>query len=280
MATVNLGRIKPVFKGAYNNSTAYVVDDIVTSGGSSYICIQASTGNAVSNATYWTLMASGGTDVGTTLTTQGDILYRDGSGLQRLPKGTAGQVLQMNSGATAPEYGDLSSDMVLINTTTLSGASVVMDNIFSATYKNYKVFISNAYASSDYYPRFRFRTGASSLSSGVYTYCHWRVEQTNGNSGSALTVNNWQETFCEIHQQQESGNANKTLNAELTFFDPYNTAWTFWRNQAIGWDNGGGWVVNMTGGGTAVDANSKTGLVLYPNTGTWSGGTVKVYGLK
>ena len=104
MATLNLGRIKPVFRGAYNNSTAYVVDDIVTSGGSSYICIQASTGNAVSNATYWTQMAAGGTDVGTTLTTQGDILYRDGSGLQRLAIGTANQELRVNSGATALEY--------------------------------------------------------------------------------------------------------------------------------------------------------------------------------
>ena len=105
MATLNLGRIKPVFRGAYNGATAYVVDDIVTSGGSSYICILASTGNAVSNATYWTQMAAGGTDVGTTITTQGDILYRDGSGLQRLAKGTAGQALKMNSGATAPEWG-------------------------------------------------------------------------------------------------------------------------------------------------------------------------------
>ena len=41
MATLNLGRIKPVFRGAYNNSTAYVVDDIVTSGGETFICIQA-----------------------------------------------------------------------------------------------------------------------------------------------------------------------------------------------------------------------------------------------
>ena len=38
------------------------------------------------------------------LTTQGDLLYRDGSGEQRLPKGTAGQQLTMNSGATAPEW--------------------------------------------------------------------------------------------------------------------------------------------------------------------------------
>ena len=62
-----------------------------------------------------------------TLTTQGDILYRDGSGLQRLAKGTAGQVLQMNSGATAPEYGTVSSDMVLLHTTAaMSGTTVIV----------------------------------------------------------------------------------------------------------------------------------------------------------
>ena len=41
MATLNLGRIKPVFQGAYNGSTAYVVDDIVTFGDETFICIQA-----------------------------------------------------------------------------------------------------------------------------------------------------------------------------------------------------------------------------------------------
>ena len=46
---------------------------------------------------------SGGKN-GTTITTQGDILYRDGSGLQRLAKGTANQTLQMNGGATAPSW--------------------------------------------------------------------------------------------------------------------------------------------------------------------------------
>lgn len=39
------------------------------------------------------------------LTTQGDVLYRDGSGLQRLAIGTAGQTLKVNGGATAPEWG-------------------------------------------------------------------------------------------------------------------------------------------------------------------------------
>ena len=45
------------------------------------------------------------TNSSTTLTTQGDVLYRDGSGIQRLAKGSAGQVLKMNSAANAPEWG-------------------------------------------------------------------------------------------------------------------------------------------------------------------------------
>ena len=110
MATINLGAIKFNWKGAYDNSTAYSVDDVVSDSGNSYVCILASTGNAVSNATYWSLMAqagtngTNGTDVGTIITTEGDLLYRDGSGLQRLAKGTAAQTLTMNSGATAPEW--------------------------------------------------------------------------------------------------------------------------------------------------------------------------------
>ena len=122
MATVNLGAIKFNWKSAFNNSTAYAVDDVVSSGGSSYVCILASQGNAVSNGTYWNIMSSAGTngtngsngtDVGTVITTQGDILYRDGSGLQRLAKGTAGQTLAINSGATAPEWVAASSGSVL-----------------------------------------------------------------------------------------------------------------------------------------------------------------------
>jgi len=139
MATLNLGRIKPVFRGAYAGGTAYVIDDIVTSGNETFICIQASTGNATSNASYWTKLAAkgtDGTDVGTTLTTQGDILYRDGSGLQRLAKGTAGQVLKINTGATAPEWGTDSGGKIgavgykiLTDTHTMSAATNTWHNV-------------------------------------------------------------------------------------------------------------------------------------------------------
>ena len=53
MATVNLGRIKFVWQGAYSGATAYVADDVVSYNGSSYICILASTGNLPTNTTDW-----------------------------------------------------------------------------------------------------------------------------------------------------------------------------------------------------------------------------------
>ena len=49
-------------------------------------------------------MGTNGTDLGTVITTQGDIAFRDGSGLQRLAKGTASQSFKMNAAATAPEW--------------------------------------------------------------------------------------------------------------------------------------------------------------------------------
>ena len=45
MAEINLGAIKFNWKGAYAGGTAYVVDDVVSYLGSSYVCILASTGN-------------------------------------------------------------------------------------------------------------------------------------------------------------------------------------------------------------------------------------------
>ena len=118
MATVNIGSLKFNWKGTYNGSTPYAIDDVVEYNGSSYICILASTGNLPTNTTYFQPMATkgtDGTDVGTTLTTQGDILYRDGSGLARLGYGTAGQVLQTGGTGANPSWTTVSTEVV--NTT-------------------------------------------------------------------------------------------------------------------------------------------------------------------
>ena len=114
MATVNLGRIKFVWQGAYNGATAYVADDVVSYNGSSYICILASTGNLPTNATYWSQMSSAGTngtDLGTTLTTQGDLVYRNASGLARLGAGTSGQVLTTQGSGANPSWATVTTNL-------------------------------------------------------------------------------------------------------------------------------------------------------------------------
>ena len=137
MATLNLGRIKPVFQGAYSGSTAYVVDDIVTFGDETFICIQASTGNATSNASYWTKLAAkgtDGTDVGTTITTQGDILYRDGSGLQRLGAGTSGHFLKTQGTGANPIWAESSGGIISSHLNTQNGSTGHSSTAFTDNY--------------------------------------------------------------------------------------------------------------------------------------------------
>lgn len=115
MATINLGRIKPVFKGAYASGTAYVVDDIVVYSDESYICIQAGTGQTPSSATaYWTKIAAKGTNGDTFNLANKEIAFKTNAGaLDGIPIGTSGQALKVNSGATGYEFGAVAGGKLL-----------------------------------------------------------------------------------------------------------------------------------------------------------------------
>jgi len=107
MATIDLGKIKIVWKGTYSGGTAYVIDEAVVHSGTSYICIANTTGNAPPNGTYWNVLAqagTNGTDLTSTLTAQGDVLYRDGSGLAKLAAGTSGQFLKTQGAGANPVW--------------------------------------------------------------------------------------------------------------------------------------------------------------------------------
>ena len=100
MATIDLGKIKQVWRGTYNNSTAYVVDDLVeyTDSGitSTYICVANSTGNAPSSSgtahASWNYVAKGVADPIPSQSGNADkFLKTNGSALSFAP---AGGVLQ------------------------------------------------------------------------------------------------------------------------------------------------------------------------------------------
>jgi len=112
--TIDLGKIKFNWRGTYSTSASYVKDDVVEYGGSSWVAIASVTGIHPSvaivpgglgsgNNPYWDLMAQGG-NPSSIMTTEGDILVRDGSGLARLGIGAAGQLLRVNAAGNGLEY--------------------------------------------------------------------------------------------------------------------------------------------------------------------------------
>lgn len=63
MATINLGRVRPSFKGDWDNATAYTTLDNVLYNGSSYAAIlDPPVGNIPTDVVYWQKIASKGTD--------------------------------------------------------------------------------------------------------------------------------------------------------------------------------------------------------------------------
>ena len=98
MAVQTIGRIKQVFKGAYDASTAYIVDDIVsyTDGiiPGYYICTAASTGNAPSTSGTvhgsWAVQSKGPGGIWTDIT-----------------MGAASSNIKVNTGASAVEFGSV-----------------------------------------------------------------------------------------------------------------------------------------------------------------------------
>ena len=74
-----------------------------------------------------------GGDVATTLTTQGDILYRDGSGLARLGAGTSGQALLTGGAGANPSWGNVSSKILKVYNHTVSSNISTNSNSYQDT---------------------------------------------------------------------------------------------------------------------------------------------------
>ena len=288
MATINLGSIKFNWKGAYNGATAYAVDDVVSSGGSSYVCILASTGNATSNGTYWELMSSAGTngsdgsdgtDLSTTLSTQGDILYRDGSGLQRLAKGTAGQVLKMNSGATAPEYGDAGGGaFTFLTSTTVSSAvsSITFENfVNSSLYDTYMMDFSfvNGQSGGGY---LYFQQYAGSWQTSGYKIHTTRLKENSASYGAVQGDN--ESGWIVGTNLQESGGygaSGRIYFNNFTSSSAYTTAtWNcFAREQSGNW-------TSFMGGGATSSTGAGSKLLVRDTAGDLDSGTFALYGIK
>ena len=294
MAIVNLGSIKFNWKGAYAGGTAYAVDDVVSYNGSSYVCTAASTGNLPTDTNFWDQMSSAGTngtdgtDLTTTLTTQGDLVYRDGSGLQRLGAGTSGQVLQTGGTGANPSWTNVSSDFVkLIDqdiTSTVSGVSVTgwIDN---STYQGYLIRMSRIKMNAE--DKFKFHwindsgtninTGTNYLWLTDHDYLAGGTGSTNihsngGENGIQFTSNNWGTSY------------HKNVEISVTALDLNSAGHTTLMFQCLSRESGGQIDYGDGFGYLAQNdtmSNSSAGFAIdRQGSGSFVSGNISVYGLK
>ncbi len=210
MATIDLGKIKQVWRGTYNNSTAYTVDDLVeyTDSGitSTYICVANSTGNAPSSGgtahANWNYVAKGVADP--------------------IPSqsGQDGKFLKTNGAALS--FDEVSTDVVKLGSTgSMSGTSLSFDNYYSSTYDLYKIYIFGLYQSSGASVKFRFLNSSGGTHTGN-NYLGGRIDEGYETNDS---------NYYSAGGHRNVNDDCVTLQDTLAFSDTYesNIEMTIWR---------------------------------------------------
>jgi hypothetical protein len=133
ITTLNLGKIRLNWRGPWVTATIYTVNDAVSFGGSSYVCVFAHTSGTWSidlTAVYWQLMAQGQT----TNTTAGDLTYYGSVGNTRLPIGTAGQVLTVGTNGF-PTWGNPNAEGSVYYVSDDTGSDTYNGTTLNAAFK-------------------------------------------------------------------------------------------------------------------------------------------------
>jgi hypothetical protein len=213
----------------------------------------------------WVTDASGMTNP---MTTTGDVIYSSsGSTPDRLGIGTAGQVLQVNSGATAPEWATPAAGgggLTFIKSQTIGSAvsSVTVTDAFSSTYDNYLITVTGGTASTTL--DLKLTLGATTSDyyfSGVYmSYSATTVTGFNLNNGAYVTggygTTNTLSGRCDV---QSPNLAKRTV---------------FITNNVQAATDG----VQARYQGFLNNNTQYTAFTLTTNTGNITGGTIRVYG--
>jgi hypothetical protein len=200
-------------------------------------------------------------------TTTGAIAYRSATANVNtaLPIGTAGQVLKVNSGATAPEWGAAAAGMTQLATGGLTGASVVISAI-SGSHKDLQLVVRNFLPATDA-DTLRCRINQDSNASRHYN-------NTYTTTGGAFGATSWGLT------QGQDNSVDKSL-VVLNIYDYANAVtWKFGNTLGITVDpttttqvqtNTEIKVYNQT---TAVSS-----LELFCSSGNFTSGTYILYGV-
>jgi len=225
-------------------------------------------------------VAKGGTNIASFAA--GDILYATGATtLTKLTKGSAADVLTMNSGATAPEWAASAGGgaWTWLNNTTFSGDSTMdIETGLDSTYPLYAIYFNEIEPSDDGQSLlFRVKQGGSYQTANYQYHATTSASDTTAfdyNSAASVSTSGPQIVNVGV------GNAAvESLNG--TFYIPNPAGTTFYKN--CWWDvtclEGGGEYLRSIGNGGRDDAAAITGVQFYFNAGTIDG-SIALYGIK
>ena len=206
MATIDIGKLTFTHKGDYAGGTAYVANDVVYYNGSAYIAKTSTTGNLPTSTAHWNNFAAGSGGI-----------WNAGLSL-----GTAGQVVKVNSGASALEFGTISSDFVRLASLTQTSQvlSFSVDGYFSSDYDIYKIYLCGVTADGNKM-QMQVNHGGTAQTSSNYQYLATYNDLTTGNTPSVSTSHSINDSQVRIGWQDNT--ASRRLSSEITIFDPLNT---------------------------------------------------------
>jgi len=158
----------------------------------------------------------------------------------------------------------INSALVLISSTTIGSAvsSVTVSNAFSATYDNYFITLNGGVASTN--NSLLMTLGATAT--GYYFAGFDSAYASNLAALAGANQANWGNSF--------RGSTN-SLNGMMWLYDPFNAKNTHFYSSGARSDTGAGY--NQLGGYLA-NTTSYTAFTLTTNSGTVTGGTIRVYG--
>ena len=208
--------------------------------------------------------------INNTLTsTTGDIIYASAANTPaRLGIGTTGQVLNVTGGVPAWATPASGGGMTLLSTTTLSGLSTTISSI-SQDYVNLFVMISNVTDNSG--------TGVYLEPNAITDNADWvgikAVGGTVTTQGSTATAINL--------SQGENMTYNSGVNSWAITIPAYTTTNA---RKLFSWygvyTNSTPALVKMNSSGTSLANDAITSIRIKSTGGSWTGGTVKIYGVK
>jgi hypothetical protein len=165
--------------------------------------------------------------------------------------------------------GTKKAGMVLLNTTSFSAvAAQSFNNVFSATYTNYRIISNTTASGSTGYLNFRLRASGSDITGANYTNSSAQAPYATGGalsndpSGASQTL--WR-NYGYIDSVQDYA-------VVQDIFSPFATAWTSYVNLKARLEYGGEFATGVYKATTSAD-----GFTIYPSSGTISG-SVSIYG--